>query len=204
MRSLSSITDVSIHGGPCELYETEDYKAEVRAHRIEVTIDTVATRSKVYQVLRYMKKNLGRSLLTDISELGLQANDRLLPSVQLPDISRFETTPVPFLAVFWRGNSEARVIHPSPLLEILGLGIEHYAVDILHAWHLGGIQVFVGHVFWFMLKSKIWGSALSFLSTADDMRIALLRLKSELFSYYKDRRDSDPQWAKSGSTALEP
>jgi hypothetical protein len=41
--------------------------------------------------------------------------------------------------LFWRvGNPKvARLLHRSPLMDIPGVGMDTYAVDILHTWHFG-------------------------------------------------------------------
>jgi hypothetical protein len=135
----------------------------------------------------------------------LLPGDRLHPSRSLRDVGDFELRPVPpggFDCVFWRVNdyNTARLLHKSPLMDIPGVGMETYAIDVLHTWHLGGISRYVATTLWFVLRSDAFGGDLPvWLSTEDRMHLVLLRLRSALWVHYKAMVRNDPTWSSKAS-----
>ena len=116
----------------------------------------------------------------DIAALRLQAGDRLEPCSTLRDVHQFEFQECPFDCVFWRGNKGDRITHASPLMEIEGVSLSMYGIDMLHTWALGALQSFVGFTLWHVLRCKILSSGLSWLSVEEDEKIGLVQLKSEM------------------------
>ena len=169
-------------------------------HPKEVLIDTVEKQKLTYRDLKYIKRRRGRALIKHIELLGLQSGDRLLPTKVLPDVSKFEYLELPVVVHFWRSKPTDRMIHECPLINIEGVSPSvSYAIDLLHTWHLGPIAAYVGYVFRFLLESRIWCSNLHFLASEDAERLGLLELKSRMWQYYAEKRQGNPDWAKTSS-----
>mgnify|MGYP007004463486 CR=1 FL=1 len=160
-------------------------------------------RQQIFQKLIYRRDCQGRSLCMDISNLGLCKYDRLLPTRVVPDVANFEKTIVPFLVTFWRMKSTDRLVHDCPLFmnkEITGIGIESFAIDLLHSWALGPLGVFIAFVFWFCLSSRIFHPMSIYLNAEECERIAVLHIKTLLMKYYREKRQ-DEDWKRRGSEA---
>ena len=85
-------------------------------------------------------------------------------------------------------------------MNIPGVGMESYAIDILHAWHLGGIPKYNGKVLWAILRSDAYlDPNQGNLYEADRMHLKLLRLRSDLWLHYKSMQRADPTWHKKAS-----
>jgi hypothetical protein len=115
-RDLSNLNNISLHEGEWDLFSDAQFNAEVDRCRIVVRIATPEDVRRVPAApLDYDHRpasaggTLGRSLvsavtLESLSAHGLcqrlEAGDRLHPSCELRNISRFETMPLPFDCVF--------------------------------------------------------------------------------------------------------
>jgi hypothetical protein len=85
-------------------------------------------------------------------------------------------------------------------MDIPGVGMETYAVDILHTWHLGGIPRYVGRALWALLRSDALAIGLpTNISTDDLMHLKVLRMRSDLWIHYKAMKSADPTWKKKAS-----
>ena len=62
---------------------------------------------------------------------------RLKPSAALPDVGSFEKQQCPFQCIFFRAVEHARVLHISPLLQIPGVSLGSWCIDLLPSWHYG-------------------------------------------------------------------
>ena len=74
-------------------------------------IVTVVTQRRIFAELVFSSSGGGRVLRSNLPQFGLNVGDRLEPSTRagaLTDVASFETTPVPFVCVFWRGAAEER------------------------------------------------------------------------------------------------
>ena len=159
----------------------------------------------VLNALRYDSRFLGRGLIHDIPALGLLANDRLEPCLELNDIATFEVQTPPFVCRFWRMDlRHDRLLHATPIFEnIPGLSVKSIAIDLLHTWHLGGMADYIAFVFWFLIKSRVYTS-IAHLSKDDDYKVALLKLKAEMWAYYKQRDKDDFDFRTKGSRVSPP
>jgi hypothetical protein len=216
---LGDLSNVTLDEGPSSNFTTADYRQLVDQCSVGDMWDaqcvTIQNAADVRAILRrdggcleYDRRKqglFGRRLLGDVtlsSGVQLLAGDRLHPSRTLRDVGAFEHEPTPFQCRFWRvGNIKtARLLHHSPLMDIPGVGMESYAIDILHTWHLGGIPRFCGRVLWFVLRSDVYGHGLPpYLSAEDSMHLKLLRLRSDLWLHYQQMRAADPEWSKRAS-----
>jgi hypothetical protein len=133
---------------------------------------------------------------------GLKAGDRLDPGLDVVDVSQFEFIPVPFRTTWWRMTREDWIMHDSPLFKIEGVSALLYGVDLLHAWHLGGCAIYIAEVFWLVLKSKLFAPPIRWLTAADCTKLGLMRLRSEMWLYYKVKTKTDPNFKIKGSKAF--
>ena len=212
--SLCELENVTLDGGPAELFDTEQYRALLEEFRHVVTISSPADVRAVLTDGRleydHRKQNgfMGRTLKGEVTLSSgemLIPGDRLHPSRLLRDVGDFENQPksaYPFKCLFWRlGDPKtARLIHHSPLMDIPGVGMQSYAIDILHTWHLGGIPRYCGTALWAILRSDAYAHDLpEHLYAEDVMHIKMLRLRSDLWLHYKAMQRSDPTWRKKAS-----
>ena len=76
------------------------------------------------------------------------------------------------------------------------------AIDLLHSWHLGPLQRFIAFCLVFILKSKVWATDVPHLSAGEHKQLGMLRLRAELWIYYRMVKRQDPSWADSYSEVL--
>ena len=107
--------------------------------------------------------------------------------------------PLPLVATFWRTSTAVRLVHYSPIMDIQGVGPDSYAIDILHTWALGPVTRIIAYIFWFVLDNNIWGQDLPYLGMDDCRQLGILRLRAEMWLYYRSRRQRDPDWKHKGS-----
>jgi hypothetical protein len=165
----------------------------------DVYIATVEVQQSVYRLLIYKKANRGRCLKKPLRVLGLKAGDRLEPSGSVPDVAQFERLQPPFWCVFHTGGKHGRVMHKSPLVEIPGVDITAWNVDLLHTWHYGPMSTYISYTILQLLATPLWRSAIAGLEREEADKLALLGLKAELWTFYKHRRETDESWKKKGS-----
>ena len=163
-----------------------------------VEIPDASTQKRVYQHLFYKKKFLGRVVTENIPELGLPKNARLIPTSTLRDVGDFELMSPPFSTSWWVGPLDGRLLHDCPLMDVTGVGLEMWSLDIMHGWHLGPLQPLVSIAIHFCLESDLWAPRSPDYDAADRKRISLLAIKAELFGFYKLQR-LDPEWVGKGS-----
>ena len=144
------------------------------------------------------EKNLGRVVTENIAELGLPKNARLIPTRTLRDVGDFELISPPFSTSWWVGPLDGRLLHDCPLMDVTGVGLEMWSLDIMHGWHLGALQPLVSIAIHFCLESDLWAPRSPDYDAADRKRISLLAIKAELFGFYKLQR-LDPEWVGKGS-----
>ena len=163
-------------------------------------MDTTAKRTQIYHKLNYSSARGGRMLTSDLEAYSLMRFDRLESSTQLVDVGNFESTPVPFTAIFWRSSPGDRVQHLIPLLDIPGVGFHSIAVDLLHAWYLGCLAAYIGLSLWTFLEARIFSPNLADMEPKDHNKLGLLHIRSLLWAHYKKRRNDDPDFKRTGST----
>lgn len=194
----------SCDDGPYDEYSDEDYFADVNKHLIIVCVGNNEIRSLIYSSLRYESAGLGRTLFRDLATLGLKSGDRLLPTTNMPDVALLESMATPCTIHFWRIGISDRLLYPSPLMWVEGMSLRRYCIDLMHAWHLGVLQYFIGYVFWLLLRSNVWDCQIPWINQKEQWQLGLLQLKSEMWQYYAKRKQEDEHFARSGSTVLCP
>ena len=151
--------------------------------------------------LEYKKAARGRALVCNLPQLSLRKGDRLEPSAALPDVAQFENTPVPFDCTFWVAPEDARLTHGCPLFQVPGVSWSTWAIDIMHSWHLGPLQQLISLTFHFCIGSGLFAPRTVHLDAADRNQMSLLVIKSELFVFYQQLRESDADWKRKGTEA---
>ena len=127
---------------------------------------------------------------------------RLEPSAALPDVGSFEKQQCPFRCMFFIAGEHARVLHISPLLQIPGVSLGSWAIDLLHSWHYGPLSTYLTFVLRALLSTDIYKPGISvILDKEESDKLCLMALKAELWVHYKYRRSVDPEWSKKGSEA---
>ena len=167
----------------------------------EVLISDSRLQRLVTRNLVYNKKLRGRVLTTSLPELGLCKGSRLEPTSQLADVASFEYVATPFKACFWVGPEDARLTHMCPLFRLHGVTLDTWAIDIMHAWHLGPLQQLVSLSLHFCMDCGLWAPRTTQLAAADRKEMSLLAIKAELFQFYKEIRNTDPEWRQKGTEA---
>ena len=212
---LGQLHNVTLEGGPAEPFLTDEYRTLVAACSVVVQLNSVADVRAVLHVLEYDHRKKGflgrriREVVALSSGETLLPGDRLHPSRLLRDVAQFEAqlagrTPfTPFRCLFWRLGpvpQNARLLHHSPLMDIPGVGMQTYAIDVLHTWHLGALPRYNARVLWFLLRSPCYGLDLPpWLAAEDLLHLKLLRLRSALWMHYKRMQAADPTWRKKAS-----
>ena len=132
--------------------------------------------------LRYDKRKNGvhgRCLRSDAPTLGLRAEDRLEPTVALPDVGAFETAPTGITIVFWRSADETLTKHRNPIFDReLGLSPQRcLTIDTLHSINLGIMKVWAKRAIWYLILSRVYGD----VGTSEEMlQLNLMVLRSRL------------------------
>jgi hypothetical protein len=156
---------------------------------IIVALRNAEDMSSIVQFLRYDKRkqgSAGRALVRNIIVNGanLKANDRLEPSVELPDIGELENLEVfPVSIVFWRPQNETLTRHRNPLFdEELGITPKRsLVIDILHAFFLGILLVWCRFVLWRLILAGAYGHA---GMNYENFGAVVLVLRSNLMRFY--------------------
>lgn len=187
----------------------EDYEEAALACEVWVVMPAEG-HARIKRLLRYDKRTTsassnGRALTRDVPELGLRAGDRLEPCESLPDVGDFEHISVfPARVQFWRPSQASIVHHRCPLWQPeFGLTpARSIAIDLLHSYYLGPLQVWARESFWMLLECGIWKSAGH--TDKENMVMAVSVLQRELFSFYAEAATTNPGEDLSRLAALTP
>ncbi len=129
--------------------ERRTYREERRRSETHVTNNDEKHRRMILELggLRADPKNerMGRYVVNEIPRMGLKPNDRLEPSLSLPDTSRFEAAALPCIVVFWRAvyDARGRIDQSTPRSNPIfsrEVGIDPQSglhIDTLHTLYLG-------------------------------------------------------------------
>jgi hypothetical protein len=139
--------------------------------------------------LKYDKRKQGargRALVRSIVVNGvfLKTNDRLEPSVELPDIGELENLArFPISIIFWRSQDETLTRHRNPLFDA-DLGVtpkKSLVVDVLHAFFLGILLAWCRFVLWKLILAGAYGHA---TTGHEGIVAAIMVLRSNLMRFY--------------------
>ena len=163
-----------------------------------VLIQTREYQRLIFSKLVYRKDCRGRALTSDVASLGLKKWDRLMPTESLQDVGAFELKSLPLMVKFWRMQSTDRLLHDCPLMDVPGIGIGSWAVDLLHTWALGVLAGHVATVFRFIVKSGIFAPTSPLIDAGDRDELSLQCIKTLLRQHYRQMH-SDEHWKRTGT-----
>ncbi|CAE7212809.1 unnamed protein product [Symbiodinium sp. CCMP2592] len=195
-KDLLAVGTMTLHTCPHKLFDETSYK------ELEIVVPDEETKMKIESLLVYRRKTgRGRCLKASFPLLRLRQGWRLEPSPSLPDVGNFAKQSCPFSCVFYIGGKHGRVLHQSPFLQIPGVSVDTWCVDILHTWHYGPMSTFIAYGLRLLLTTMIYRPLIPDLEKEEADRLALLCLRAELWSYYKRLRqfDDDGSWKTKGS-----
>ena len=219
LADLEQVNGITLDEGPWDDFSNVDYQAGINRCLIKVQIVSDADRASIMaSPLEFDKSllskggRLGRILNNDVvlahgpnAGFKLLRYDRLHPSPDLLDVGGFNNRtarPVPFELWLWRFDGApgaSRLLHYAPLMGVRGVGMESWAIDILHTWHLGPLSRLIAMMIWFLLLSDCFGVTLPWMHHEDTIQLQLSRLRGALRAHYRDQRRNDPDWSTRAS-----
>ncbi len=137
----------------------------------------------------------GRCVKFAVPCVDLRANDRLEPHSGMPDVMAFDSLALPAWVLFWRSTAdiEPRLHHRNPLFDgSLGISVQCFAVDTLHALFLGVVGEFVKVVLWTLLRAGAW-CAVGGRGDEELAHLSLARLRAQLFAWYESFQRQHPE-----------
>ena len=110
------------------------------------------------------RQEMGRTLAKDLPALGLRRGDRLEPSSELRDTSKFESRSLPFRCTFWRQHRDNRgrlstfTLRRNPLFckELGTSPTTTLHLDSLHTVYLGIFMFYVHAVIMAMWRANVF------------------------------------------------
>ena len=148
----------------------------------------------------------GRALRGDYPPLRLRAGDRLEPTPTMHDVGQgfdqLATFPAP--AMFWRAARNSAVLHRCPLWDA-ALGITPnrvIAIDMLHCFYLGPLQIWATAAIWACIESEKWAGPRS--TMYERHTDSAKGLQSELQAFYSAHHRRHPADVLSQVTSLTP
>lgn len=161
--ALFSPAGVSLAGAPWRTTTDEDFDRAAASCEQSVLVDSAA-HTALKALLKYDQRSggsCGLSLRSDYEPLGLIAGDRVEPTEDMPDVAEFFVLSVfPVRVLFWRVARETLLRHRCPLWSP-GLGITPtrvVAIDLLHTFYLGPLNLWAKEAIWALLDAHIWAT----------------------------------------------
>ena len=190
VESLHRLRGILAHSLPWAAKTTGDYLECCDKADIKVTIIDFGMRDLLGSAVEYYKGKIkgggGRQLKMALPALGLEKGDRLEPTEILPNVALLDKlASFPTTITFWRRFPGAVCYRRTPLLNPnLGLGLEAFAIDVMHCFFLGIVQVFVGEVFWLIVLTN--GFDLKGGDSAPSIaQLTVIRFLNEVTRWYK-------------------
>ena len=195
---LGQVAGCSLLAFPHRTNTPDDYKTAIDRCRVDVTL-TAAQHRALRLALRFDKRRNGARGLALENLTGLEAvepklaiGDRLEANDQLLDIGDiWSVREFPVRLRFWRRSEESLCLSVCPLFDYdIGLcPTTVICADILHTYHLGvGLQ-FARFAMWKLLVAGVWGDV---SSSVAQRSIAVTRLRSALWEWYRERAELHP------------
>lgn len=155
----------------CELMDHSAYDQACAKCEIWVQFATQESLIDVAKHLYYDKRTYGhrgRCLNQSFPELGLLKGDRVEPSYELQDVSRFEEQAAPCRVLFWRATQETSTRHRNPLFDpAIGVTVQSIKVDSLHCLALGVWQAVLSPILAAIVAEDIYGAAKAGATTVE-------------------------------------
>lgn len=196
--TMHNIDEWTLAEAPFELVTPEAYETACVSCEVKVLVSKAQLRALIPRLV-YDKRQTGlkgRGLLEDYPALSLKAGDRLEPSLSVPDIGQVESaTSFPLELTFWRTPCQKSVLHRMPLFNgRLGISTDSFALDLLHTLHLGIMNRYVCCCIWSFFAADIWHVRAAGAATteAEATQLNVLRLRADLWDWYRARQRSHP------------
>jgi len=186
LRTMFEIAGLSPVSFPHRLLDWDDYEGACAGCEIvrDFTADEIAILlgTLVYDKRKTAAGACGRALPADC--LGLEKNDRLEPSRELPDIGLLDSVRGGVRLTFWRRSRERGVKHRNPIFcKRIGVTPSRtIAIDWLHCLSLGVFQDFLAFLMFAVMHVDMLFCALA--NAEVRAIIACSRIQSELFEWY--------------------
>jgi hypothetical protein len=195
--SLSRTTGISVLDAPWQKKTMDDYEQACADAEIVVTVRNARQLGQIVDNLSYDKRRVGgagRCLTQDLPTFLLKKGERLEPSLESPNVAAVDSrTDFPFELVFWRISSEGLCRHRCPIFSRRsGITPESICIDELHTLHLGVFQDYIGAVVWALFDTDVWNMREGLTDDSYHQKAAL-RLKAELFAWYRKTRKLNPE-----------
>jgi hypothetical protein len=194
--SMRNHCGLSVLDSPWESMDMTKIEQACSACEITVVVSNAYELSLIAGNLHYDRRRAGshgRALTCDLFRFGLQKGDRLEPSATVPDIGAVDTRgDFPFELVFWRCSMETIVKHRCPIFSRRSWILpDIICVDELHTMHLGIFQDYILAVVWQAFDADVW-QCRGHLPDDAYFAQAALRLRAELFKWYREERIRNP------------
>ena len=154
--------------------------------------------TRIVALLRYDKSNnssapRGRALIVDVLVFNLKKNDRLEPSIEVPNIGDLSNdTPLPVVLTFWRRSRETAARHRNPLFAdkriCTALAI---CVDELHTLHLGIFHPYLAKVLSSAVEDDVYMVGRG-IDKGTARILTVTRIRADLWAWYTDQQKTDP------------
>ena len=175
----------------------DDYEEACRRCEIDVVLDS-RLRDVVWSHLRFDRRSdgpHGLALTDNIPGLPLRVDDRLEPSMTLPNVADLEGVLIPvgttILVTFWRPSSETLTRHRNPFFHA-SIGTQPnrvLATDKLHALNLGVFMIWCRKVVWTLILERCYAVA---ATQEEQIIVSLLAMRRFLLQWYDKRKHSRP------------
>jgi len=153
--------------------------------------------NEICNLLVFRKDCRGRCLSNKYPKAALHKYDRLIPTKELLDVSKFEDVELPCLAKFWRMSKTDRLCHDCPLFDVPGVTVDSWVIDLLHSWALGPLAVFIAWVIMFIVKTGVFHPTSDCIDSKMKDELAMQCVKALLKVHYKKKHAENPQWQRS-------
>ena len=174
--------DFSWHGVGQREKTLQDYLEACSACEIRLMLSARQIRA-VRAALKYDKILRGRVLRHAFPHLGLDAGDRLAPTLQFPDIADFSPEQAPREVLFWRPSRATLARHRNPLLsEQTGVTFRSLGVDWLHCLSMGVFAHALGHLLRELVDNNAWGVS---AGAAQREELSVVQLRADLYDWYR-------------------
>ena len=155
LRQVGSLSPLS------EPWPMKDHAAYVRACNGCERLVQVTSAESLARLLGYLSfTDRGYELEAPLAELGLEAGDKLMPSLALPDLDIRRLSDIrafPQVLTFWRPRNVTMAKWRNPIFQDdIGVSVRSFSIDVMHTLNLGTYKAFCMTCIWWMLVSDIW------------------------------------------------
>ena len=167
---------------------TRDYIEDCRKCEIWIVVESEDLLRQIKFSLVPSDEQKGRILDRNISNPDgpdLRKGDRLEPFRGRPDVYAQLVLPEggTLILLFWRTHKPITIHHRHPLLgNDLGVGLEHFSIDVLHTLHLGVYHVWLNFAMWHLIRYDVWDTGATIIGRK--VRLSLHCFMSELLHWY--------------------